>query len=96
LLAAALDQGFSGNRPLDEALAEYENQRNEMAMADYQLNLRMASFTPPPELIQLAAALQGNQEDTNRYFLARDGMIPREEFFNPGNLHRIMARARRE
>jgi flavin-dependent dehydrogenase len=96
LLAAALDQGFSGNRPLDEELAEYENQRNEMAMADYQLNLRMASFTPPPELIQLAAALQGNQEDTNRYFLARDGMIPREEFFNPENLQRIMARARPE
>lgn len=96
LLAAALDDGFSGGRLLDEALAGYEKQRNEMAMADYQLNLRMASFSPPPEIVQLAAALQGHQEDTNRYFLARDGMLPREEFFNPENLQRIMARARPE
>jgi hypothetical protein len=77
----------------DEALAEYESQRNEMAMADYQLNLRMASFSPPPELIQISSALQGNQEDTNRFFMAREGMIPREEFFNPENLQRIMAKA---
>jgi flavin-dependent dehydrogenase len=93
LLAEAIDDGFSGRQSLDEALAEYERQRNEMAMADYQLNLRMASFSPPPELIQISSALQGNQEDTNRFFMAREGMIPREEFFNPENLQRIMAKA---
>jgi hypothetical protein len=78
---------------LDEALTEYEGRRNEMAMADYQLNLRMASFAPPPEFIQMSYALQGNQADTNRFFMAREGMIPREEFFNPENLQRIMAKA---
>ena len=64
-----------------------------MAMAAYQLNLRMASFAPPPEFIQMSYALQGNQADTNRFFMAREGMIPREEFFNPENLQRIMAKA---
>ena len=39
------------------------------------------------------AALRGNQEATNRFFMAREGMIPPETFFNPDNLQRIMAKA---
>jgi len=59
-------------------------------MPDYQQNLHMAQFRPlPAEMVRLRAALRGNQADTNRFFLAYQGMIPREEFFNPENLGRI-------
>jgi flavin-dependent dehydrogenase len=96
LLAEAIDEGLSGKRPIVESLADYERRRNEMAMPDYQQNLRSAAFEPlPPEMIQLLAALQNNQEDTNRFFLAREGMIPPEEFFGPENMRRIMAKAQR-
>ena len=34
-----------------------------------------------------------NQEDTNRFIMAREGMVPPEEFFNPENQQRILSNA---
>jgi 2-polyprenyl-6-methoxyphenol hydroxylase-like FAD-dependent oxidoreductase len=94
LLADAVDQGLSGRRPLDEALAEYERRRNEATTPDYHQNIAMARFSPlPPEVKMLRAALRGNQPDTDQFYLAREGMIPPETFFNPANLGRIAAAA---
>jgi hypothetical protein len=44
-------------------------------------------------MVRLRTALRGNQEDTNRFFLAYRGMIPPETFVNPENLGRIVAAA---
>ena len=66
------------------------------AMAEYHLNLHLAQFKPlPPEALQLRAALRrnGDQEDINCYYLAERGLIPRETFFNPDTLRRILAAA---
>lgn len=94
LLADALDDGLAGRRPLDTALADYERRRNQATMPDYHENLHMARFDPmPPDLLHLRAALRGNQEATNQFYLAREGAIPPESFFNPDNLQRIMASA---
>lgn len=91
-LADAVDEGLGGSRPLYDALAGYEQRRNEATLVDYRLNLRQASFAPPPhEEMQLIMALPGNQEAINRFFLAREGMIPPEWFFNPGNIARVIA-----
>ena len=43
LLADAIDAGFSGREPLDEALAGYESARNEIATPLYELTTQMAS-----------------------------------------------------
>jgi 2-polyprenyl-6-methoxyphenol hydroxylase-like FAD-dependent oxidoreductase len=91
-LADAVDEGLAGSRPLYDALADYERRRNEATLADYRLNIRQASFaSPSAEEMQLLAALPGNQEAINRFFLAREGMIPQEWFFNPGNIARVIA-----
>jgi hypothetical protein len=45
--------------------------------------------------LQLRQALRGNPEATNRFYKAREGMIPPESFFNPDNLRSIMAAAMR-
>jgi flavin-dependent dehydrogenase len=93
-LVDAIHDGLAGTRPLDAALEEYERRRNEATIADYRLNLDLARFTPPSaEQQRLQAGLHGSQEDTNQFFMAREGMIPPELFFNPKNLQRIMARA---
>jgi flavin-dependent dehydrogenase len=42
LLAEALDDGLSGQRPLEEALADYEQRRNAATRADNELNLTLA------------------------------------------------------
>jgi 2-polyprenyl-6-methoxyphenol hydroxylase-like FAD-dependent oxidoreductase len=92
LLAGAIDRGLSGQRPLEEAMADYERRRNEATMADYRLNLELAQFKPiPAEQLRLHAALHENQEATNRFFMAREGMIPPDTFFNPENMQRILA-----
>ena len=69
LLTAAIDAGFSGHQPLEEALAAYEQQRNEAVMPIYEMTCDMATLQPPPPAIQeLFAAMQGNQEQINRVF----------------------------
>jgi hypothetical protein len=94
LLANAVDEGLSGKRYIGEAMADYEKRRNGASATDYERNIDFARFKPlPPETYQLRAALRGNQEDTNRFIMATEGMIPRDEFFNPQNLRRIMAAA---
>ena len=72
-------------------MAEYERRRNEATIVDYKQNLELAQFKPiPAEVSQLRLALRGNQEDTNRFYLAREVMIPPETFFNSENLKRLM------
>jgi flavin-dependent dehydrogenase len=94
LLAFAIEEGLSGSQPLLDALAAYERQRNVTSMDLYRENLNGAQFKPVPEkLLAIRAAVRGNQEDTNSFYLARQGMIPPEQFFNPDNLQRLMARA---
>jgi 2-polyprenyl-6-methoxyphenol hydroxylase-like FAD-dependent oxidoreductase len=94
LLVDAIDQGLAGTRPLEAALRDYEQRRNEATMADYRMNLDFARFRPPPaDQQQLQAALHGNQEATNQFFMAREGMIPPKSFFNPENLQRILTGA---
>jgi flavin-dependent dehydrogenase len=92
LLAAALHRHFADAVPYDEALADYERQRNEATMMDYKQNLHLASFQPAPEdLLGIRAAIRGNPEASRQFYMAVEGMIPREEFFNPSNLGRIFA-----
>jgi len=60
LLADAIDDGFAGRRPLDEALAGYEEARNEIATPLYEFTTQMASLTGPPSpelFVQFGAAM---------------------------------------
>jgi flavin-dependent dehydrogenase len=61
VLAEAIDAGFSGRAPLDDALAVYEQRRNEAAMPGYAANRAMAAFLPlPPEILAQRTALRGS------------------------------------
>jgi len=94
LVVEAIDAGCSGRRPLEEALVDYERQRNTLALPLYEYDTQAAAFAPrPPEMQQLLAALQGNQEQTNRFFGLAEGTTSIPEFFSPENIQRIMAAA---
>jgi flavin-dependent dehydrogenase len=94
LLAAAVHAGLSGQRPLEEALAEYERQRNEAAFPIYELSTQFARLEPPsPEMQQLFAAMRGNQAATECYFATIEGTISPAEFFSPENIGQIMEQA---
>jgi flavin-dependent dehydrogenase len=93
LLAEALDEGLSGRRPMAEAMAAFAERRDAATLPAYRENLAMAQFTAvPDDVFRLRAALRDDQAETNRFFMAREGMIPRESFFNGTNLQRLMAR----
>jgi hypothetical protein len=96
LVATAVHNGLSGACPMLEALAGYEQQRNEQARPLYTENLARARFTPPPpEFGQIRAALLQNQDqdDINQFMMANLGLLPKELFFHPANIGRIMQRA---
>jgi flavin-dependent dehydrogenase len=96
MLAEAIDEGFSGRRPLEEALADYERSRNEGALAMYEMTCQLAALAPPPpEMLQLLEALRENQEDTNRFLGVTAGTVPVEKFYAPQNVRRIIEGARR-
>ena len=96
LLADAIDEGFSGRSPLEQALAGYERKRNEVAMPQYERTVRAAAYRPHPAgAYALRAALRGNQEDTDAFVGVAAGTFDRDEFFAEENVQRIMAEAER-
>jgi len=43
-------------------------------------------------LAQLRLALRDREDDTRKFVMAREGMIPQEDFFNRQNLQRVLAK----
>ena len=94
LLANAVHDGLSGRGDLEDSLAEYERQRNDATLPDYRMNLERARFTPiSPTERMLRSALHGNAEATRQFFLTIEELAPREVFFGPENMGRLMAAA---
>jgi 2-polyprenyl-6-methoxyphenol hydroxylase-like FAD-dependent oxidoreductase len=94
LLAAAVDAGLSGRRPLEAALADYQRERDQQVMPIFESTLQFASLQPPPpEQFPLFAALQGNQPQIDRFIGTFAGTVPISEFFAPENIGQIMSMA---
>ena len=49
LLANAIDDGLAGQTPLNEALRNYEQRRNDVALPGYEQNCDAGSLVLPPE-----------------------------------------------
>ncbi|MCB0085820.1 MAG: hypothetical protein KDE47_32995, partial [Caldilineaceae bacterium] len=76
----------------EAALAGYEAQRNAASMEQFRQNLHLAQFKPmPAEAMLLRQKLRDRPADTHAFYLANQGMLPRETFFTPENMQRIMA-----
>jgi len=97
LLAEAIDAGFSGRQPLEQALAAYEHRRNQSELPYYEMTSQLATLEPPPpETKQLLAALAENPEQRSRFFGVVAHTVPVTEFFAPENVSQIMARAQQQ
>jgi flavin-dependent dehydrogenase len=91
-LAEAIDAGFSGRRPMEQALAAYEERRNQSEMPYFELTTQLAALAPPPdEVQQLLAALRHNTEQRSRFFGVFSHSVPVEDFFAPENVRTILA-----
>lgn len=95
LLATALDESFAGNRTLEEALSDYERQRNEAVKSMYEFTCELAQLAPPPqEMRELLFALQGQQHHINRFFGVMAGTVPVNDFYSPENMQNIIEASR--
>jgi 2-polyprenyl-6-methoxyphenol hydroxylase-like FAD-dependent oxidoreductase len=91
LLAEAVDEGFGGRRPLEEALADYQKRRDDAVLAMYQFTCELAALEPPPPAMQrLFQALRGNQAEADQFVGALAGTVSIPAFFSPGNQERIL------
>ncbi len=82
LLAKAIDRELSHGQSPEQVRADYEQERNAATMADYRMNLHLAQFKPiPAAQRRLQQAVLGNQEATNRFLMAREGLIPFDAIF---------------
>jgi len=92
-LADAIDAGFSGRRPLEEALAGYEKSRNEAELPYFDFTTQLAALEPPPpEVQQLLEALRENPGQRSRFFGVLAHTVPVTEFFSPENMQAIFSK----
>lgn len=91
LLAELADDGLAGQRPLDEALAEFQPRRDAVSVPLHLFAQDMARLAPPTEeVIQLFGALAGQPAEIDRYYGVFGQTVPPAEFFAPDNLARIL------
>jgi 2-polyprenyl-6-methoxyphenol hydroxylase-like FAD-dependent oxidoreductase len=89
-IASAVHAGLTGQEGLDTAFAGGQFDREQSAMAQYELNAQFAALQPPtPELQDLLAALGSNQPDTDRFIRVLCGTVPVPEFCSSESMARI-------
>ena len=75
--AAALHDVFTGARPFDRAMADYQHHRDQRALPIYEFTTQLATLEPPPpEMQQLLAAIAGNPEAMNEFASVFAGTVP--------------------
>ncbi len=92
LCVTALHQAFSGARPFDDAMREYQSGRDGAVLPMYEFTAELASLEPPPpEMQQLLAAVQRQpgrhgrvRAGDRRGDLARRVLLGRERRPHPG------------
>ncbi|MEA2207074.1 MAG: hypothetical protein QOE77_3850 [Blastocatellia bacterium] len=96
LLAESLDEGFSGRHKMEEALANYEQQRNEQVLPMFDFTCQLAKLeSPTPEMAHLFAALQRNQDEIARFLGVVAGTVPVPEFFSAQSISRVIEASNR-
>ena len=91
----ALDQVFTCARSFDDAMHEYQRDRDTRVLAMYEFTCQLATLEPPPpEMQQLFAAIHGNQKAMHAFVRMNAGTMSPAEFFAPGHVDAMAAGAR--
>jgi len=79
--ATALDRVFTGAGSFDEAMGEYQRERDEHVLPMYEFTCELATLEPPPpQMQQLLGAIQGNQKAMDSFAQMNAGTISPAEF----------------
>ncbi|GAA0941905.1 NAD(P)/FAD-dependent oxidoreductase [Pseudonocardia zijingensis] len=92
--AAALDEALTGARSFDDALRDYQSDRDAHVRAMYEFTAGIASLEPPPPEVQrLLAAASTDQEAMDGFARVAAGVTSPAEYFSDENAARVLARA---
>jgi flavin-dependent dehydrogenase len=94
LLADRLHEGLSGERPMAEALADYERERDERTLSAFKFAATIGALKLPPELEAVFEALGREPEYARDFFNLIAGAITGEQFFAPENVARMIGAAK--
>jgi flavin-dependent dehydrogenase len=95
LCVTALDAAFSGGRPFDAEMGRYQSVRDEHALPRFDFTTQLAALEPPPpELVQILSAAQGNQDAMDAFARVNASVMSPADFFSRENVERIFANAR--
>ncbi|MFJ4952593.1 NAD(P)/FAD-dependent oxidoreductase [Streptomyces sp. NPDC088760] len=96
LLAGLAAPALGGERPVNEALADFAEQRDEDAMPEYFFNLQAAQLDPMPELLNVLRVIQDDQDQIDRFFGLVAGSYTWDVFFTDDLVERAAALAAQE
>ncbi|MFI9119638.1 NAD(P)/FAD-dependent oxidoreductase [Streptomyces bikiniensis] len=90
LLAERIHQGLAGERPMEEALAEYNKIRDEESAGVYDFTTTLGELTElPPFFKATMSAMSKSQEWTNKMLGLIGGIVPDYEIYAPDALERL-------
>lgn len=79
--AAALDETFRRARGFEEALSDYQRQRDERALPVYEHTCQLATLEPPPpDVQQMLAAIHGNRAAMDAFVRLNTGAMTPAQF----------------
>jgi 2-polyprenyl-6-methoxyphenol hydroxylase-like FAD-dependent oxidoreductase len=92
LCAGAVDQTFRGERGFDDAMSAYQAARDAQVLPMYEFTCELATLEPPPpELVRLLTAINGNQDAMDEFVRLNAGVVSPAQFFAPDNVERLVA-----
>lgn len=97
LVTAAIDAWRCGTRSYEDAMRGYQTARDAQSLPMYEFTVQLASLAPPPpEQLQLLAAICDNQDAMDQFCRVNAGILSPAEFFAEANVGRILAAAQRD
>ena len=91
LCAAALDATFTGDRPFEDAMADYQAERDAHSLPMYEFTTQLATLEPPPpEMQQLLGGICGNQPAMDAFVSVTAGTLSPAELFDPTSIAALL------
>lgn len=89
--ALGLDQVFTGTRSLDEAMSDYQRDRDTRVLPMYEFTCQLAKLEPPPpDMQRLFGAIRRNQKAMDGFAQMNAGTVSPADFFSPENVGTIL------
>jgi flavin-dependent dehydrogenase len=90
LLADRVHEGLSGDRPMAEALAEYQRVRDETSHSSFEFTCSISTLELTPQLLAVFRALGDKPEYAKDFYSMIGGGMTGEEFFAPERMAKLL------